>query len=80
VSPDIAQRTAEWLGVDLHPVAVTEEVIVSKFADTVWHSEMPMPDTNGMGRLAMAEVAKSHGIKVVLTGSSPQKYLSSILF
>jgi asparagine synthase (glutamine-hydrolysing) len=45
------------------------------FADTVWHSETPMPDTNGMGRLAMAEVAKSHGIKVILTGSSSQMYL-----
>jgi asparagine synthase (glutamine-hydrolysing) len=50
------------------------------FADTVWHSETPMPDTNGMGRLAMAEVAKSHGIKVILTGFSSQRYLLLTLF
>jgi asparagine synthase (glutamine-hydrolysing) len=58
-------------------VIVTEDVMASKFEDTVWHSEIPMPDTNGMGRLAMAEVARSHGIKVVFTGSSSSKYLSS---
>lgn len=67
---DIAQRTAEWLGADFHPVPVTEDVIVSKLEDTVWHSETPMPDTNGIGRLAMAEVANSQGIKVILTGKS----------
>ncbi|KAJ5964889.1 uncharacterized protein N7479_004765 [Penicillium vulpinum] len=71
---DIAQRTAEWLGVDFHPVSVNEDVIVSKFEDTVWHSEMPIPDTNGMGRLAMAEVAKSHGIKVILTGEGSDEH------
>ncbi|KAJ5824679.1 hypothetical protein N7447_007019 [Penicillium robsamsonii] len=71
---DIAQRTAEWLGVDFHPVPVNEDIIVSKFEDTVWHSEMPMPDTNGMGRLAMAEVAKSHGIKVILTGEGSDEH------
>ncbi|CAI7660554.1 unnamed protein product [Penicillium glandicola] len=58
---DVAQRTAEWLGVDFHPIPVNEDVFVSKFEDTVWHSETPMPDTNGIGRLAMAQVAKSHG-------------------
>jgi hypothetical protein len=67
---DIAQRTAEWLGVEFHPVPITEETIVSKFEDTIWHSEVPLPDTNGIGRLAMAEAAKSQGIKVILTGLS----------
>lgn len=49
---------------------VTEELIVSRFEDAIWHSEVPLPDTNGIGRLAMAEEAKSHGIKVILTGLS----------
>lgn len=47
---------------------IDEEAIVSRFEDTIWHSEVPLPDTNGIGRLAMAEVAKSQGIKVILTG------------
>ncbi|KAJ5802306.1 uncharacterized protein N7503_004756 [Penicillium pulvis] len=71
---DIAQRTAEWLGVDFHPVHITEDVIVSKFEDTIWHSETPLPDTNGIGRLAMAEVAKSHGMKVILTGEGSDEH------
>ncbi|KAF9888775.1 hypothetical protein FE257_008351 [Aspergillus nanangensis] len=73
---DIAQRTAEWLGVDFHPVPVTEETIVEKFEDTIWHSETPMPDVNGIGRLAMAEVAKSHGMKVILTGEGSDEHFA----
>lgn len=75
---DIAQRTAEWLGVEFHPVPITEETIASKFEDTIWHSEVPLPDTNGIGRLAMAEAAKSHGIKVILTGLSDSRVLASL--
>ncbi|KAJ5750334.1 hypothetical protein N7533_007362 [Penicillium manginii] len=71
---DIAQRTAEWLGVEFHPVPITEETIVSKFEDTIWHSEVPLPDTNGIGRLAMAEAAKSQGIKVILTGEGSDEH------
>ncbi|KAJ5161820.1 hypothetical protein N7492_007212 [Penicillium capsulatum] len=71
---DIAQRTAEWLGIDFHPVHVTEDVIAAKFEDTVWHSEFTMPDTNGIGKLAMAEVAHSHGSKVILTGEGSDEH------
>ncbi|KAJ5660208.1 hypothetical protein N7507_006659 [Penicillium longicatenatum] len=34
----------------------------------------PLPDTNGIGRLAMAEVAKSHGMKVILTGEGSDEH------
>ncbi|KAJ5774430.1 hypothetical protein N7457_009326 [Penicillium paradoxum] len=77
---EIAQRTAEWLGVDFHPVPVDEDVIVSKFEDAVWHSELPVADTNGIGRLAMAEVAKSHGIKVILTGEGSDEHFAGYDF
>lgn len=43
--------------------------MVARFEDLVWHSEIPLPDINGIGRLAMAETAKAHGIKVILTGT-----------
>ncbi|KAJ5767200.1 uncharacterized protein N7511_004816 [Penicillium nucicola] len=71
---DIAQRTAEWLGVDYHPVSVNEDTFATMLADTVWHSETPVPDTNGIGRLAMAEAAKSQGIKVILTGEGSDEH------
>lgn len=64
----MAQRTAEWLGVDFQPVPVDEEALASRLEDTVWYSETPLPDVNGMGRLAMAEMAHAKGLKVVLTG------------
>ncbi|KAL4890992.1 hypothetical protein BDV59DRAFT_209333 [Aspergillus ambiguus] len=73
---DIAQRTAEWLGVDFHPVPIDEHTIVSKFEDVAWHSENPLPDVNGVGRLTMAETARAHGIKVILTGEGSDEHIS----
>lgn len=65
---DVAQRTADWLGVGFHPVSMDEQSLASRLEDVTWHSESPLPDVNGMGRLAMAERARAAGLKVVLTG------------
>lgn len=67
---DIAQRTAEFLGVKFNPIHVTDEMIAKRFEDTIWYSEAFTADTNGMGKLAMAEVAHDAGFKVVITGMS----------
>lgn len=53
-----------------------EEAIASRLEDTIWHSEAPTADVNGMARLAMAEVAHSRGIKVVLTGEGSDEHFS----
>lgn len=45
-----------------------EQEISSRFEDTVWFTETPIPDVNGMGRVAVGELAHSHGKKVILTG------------
>ncbi|KAL3473504.1 hypothetical protein BJX99DRAFT_197526 [Aspergillus californicus] len=71
---DIAQRTADWLGVDLHPVTMNEAEIASRFEDTVWYTEAPIPDVNGMGRIAVGELAHSHGKKVILTGEGSDEH------
>lgn len=42
--------------------------MASRLEDVVWYSECPLPDVNGMGRLAMAQKAHERGLKVVLTG------------
>ncbi|KAF2721525.1 asparagine synthase [Polychaeton citri CBS 116435] len=70
----IARRTAEWLGVDIQFVKMDEDALVSRFEDTVWHSEIPLPDLNGMGRLALAEAVRSQGIKVVVTGEGSDEH------
>ncbi|KAL3460614.1 hypothetical protein BJX64DRAFT_178756 [Aspergillus heterothallicus] len=71
---DIAQRTADWIGVDLHPVTMTENEIAARFEDTVWYTEAPIPDVNGMGRIAVGELAHSHGKKVILTGEGSDEH------
>ncbi|RYP67284.1 hypothetical protein DL769_005812 [Monosporascus sp. CRB-8-3] len=71
---EIARRTAEWLGVDIHFVEMDEEALASRFEDTAWHSEIPLPDLNGMGRLALAEAVHSQGIKAVITGEGSDEH------
>jgi asparagine synthase (glutamine-hydrolysing) len=71
---DIAQRTAQWLGVSFEPVYMDEEAMASRLEDTIWHSELPTSDVNGMARLAMSEVAHSRGFKVVLTGEGSDEH------
>ncbi|KAE8374734.1 asparagine synthetase [Aspergillus bertholletiae] len=72
----IARRTAEWLGVDIHLVKMDEEALTSRFEDAVWHSEIPLPDLNGMGRLALAEAVHAQGIKVVVTGEGSDEHFA----
>lgn len=45
-----------------------ETAMASRLEDAIWYTESPLPDVNGMGRLAMAEMAHARGFKVVLTG------------
>lgn len=71
LNPAIAQRTADWLGVDLQPVQVDEETLAARFEETVWHSEVALPDLNGVCRLALSEAVHARGIKVVITGELP---------
>lgn len=47
---------------------MNEKALVQGLEDVVWYSEIPGGDLNGIGRLAMAEMAHSKGFKVVLTG------------
>jgi len=51
-----------------------EAAIAARFEDATWYSETPLPDVNAMGKLAMAEMVHSKGLKVVLTGTSPLKF------
>lgn len=44
----IAQRTAQWLGVKMHVVRMTEENFVEMFSDATFHDEFPCIDLNCM--------------------------------
>ena len=65
---DIAERTAEFLGVKLHKHHVGEEAIASLFEDATWHCEHHNPDLNHIGKFALSELPRELGFKVVLTG------------
>ncbi|KAL3461967.1 nucleophile aminohydrolase [Aspergillus heterothallicus] len=73
---DVAQRTAEFLGVKFNPVHVTEEIMAERFEKAVWYSEAFMADINGAGKLAMAEVAHDAGFKVVITGEGSDEHFA----
>jgi asparagine synthase (glutamine-hydrolysing) len=53
-----------------------EKAMASRLEDTIWHTETPTADVNGMARLAMAEAAHAKGIKVVLTGEGADEHFS----
>ncbi|CAJ2513891.1 Uu.00g020100.m01.CDS01 [Anthostomella pinea] len=64
----IANRTAEWLGVKYLKKLMSEEELARRFEDAVWHCEQHNPDLNFVGKYALSEVPQEAGYKVVLTG------------
>ncbi|KAF2120349.1 asparagine synthetase [Lophiotrema nucula] len=64
----IAQRTAEWLGVKMHVVRMTEDEFVKNYSDAAWHTEFPMLDLNFIGKVALSRLTRETGVKVILTG------------
>ncbi|KAJ0420252.1 nucleophile aminohydrolase [Aspergillus carlsbadensis] len=73
---DVAQRTAEFLGVKFNPVHVTEEILAERLEKAVWYSEAFLSDLNGAAKLAMAEVAHNSGFKVVITGEGSDEHFA----
>lgn len=63
-----AQRVAAHLDVDLHTIRVGPE-IVSHFERMVWHLDEPQADLAPLNALMICELARSHGIKVLLSGA-----------
>lgn len=63
-----AQRVAAHLDVDLHTIRVGPE-IVSHFERMVRHLDEPQADLAPLNALMICELARSHGIKVLLSGA-----------
>ncbi|KAL4876199.1 hypothetical protein BJY04DRAFT_223283 [Aspergillus karnatakaensis] len=77
---DVAQRTADFLGVKFTPIHVTEEVLAERFEQVIWNSETFMPDIHGCGKLALAEAAHNAGFRVVLTGEGSDEHFAGYPF
>ncbi|KAK6833326.1 asparagine synthase [Apiospora arundinis] len=65
---EIAQRTADYLGVQMHTIDMTEADFARDFADTVWHNEQVMCDLNTVGKWALSQLPRDLGFKVILSG------------
>lgn len=62
-----AQAVARKLDVDLHVVRVGPEMS-EHFSDMVWHLDEPQADPAALNTLFISQLARQHGIKVLLSG------------
>jgi asparagine synthase (glutamine-hydrolysing) len=63
-----AERVARHLDVDLHVVRVGAEM-ADHLQAMVWHLDEPQPDLAALNVLFISRLARSHGIKVLLSGA-----------
>lgn len=76
VYSDTAERTADFLGVQLHKQVMDEEGFASRFEDATWHCEHHNPDLNYVGKFALSELPHALGFKVVLTGEGSDEHFT----
>ncbi len=63
-----ARRVAEHVGVDLHVVQVGDEMM-ERLPEMVYLLDEPTPDPAALNPLFISELARSQGIKVLLSGA-----------
>ncbi len=63
-----ARRVADHLGVDLHVVQVGDEMM-DRLPEMVYLLDEPTPDPAALNTLFISELARSQGIKVLLSGA-----------
>ncbi|KAK3298785.1 uncharacterized protein B0H64DRAFT_415344 [Chaetomium fimeti] len=73
---DIAERTANWLGVQILKQRMDETALAENFADTAYHSEHHNMDLNAVGKFCLSKLPREHGYKVVLTGEGSDEHFA----
>ncbi|KAF3387265.1 Asparagine synthetase [glutamine-hydrolyzing] 1 [Penicillium rolfsii] len=73
---DIAERTAEWLGVRTIKKTITEDTLAEDFGDAVFHCEHHHFDLNFVAKFALSTLPREHGVKVVLTGEGADEHFA----
>lgn len=63
-----AKRVAEHLGVDLHTVHVGPEM-TQQLEKMIYHLDEPLADPAPLNALFISQLAREHGIKVLLSGA-----------
>ncbi|KAI9172815.1 Amidase chry2 [Paramyrothecium foliicola] len=77
---DVADRTAEWLGVEMAKLDVNEQMLADSFADAVYHSEHHHFDLNSVAKYDLSSLPGKHGIKAVLTGEGSDEHFGGYLY
>lgn len=73
---DIAERTAEWLDVEMHKRDVTEETLARDFVDAAYHCEHHHFDLNMVAKFALSTLPREHGVKTVITGEGSDEHFA----
>ncbi|KAK2589499.1 hypothetical protein QQS21_012825 [Conoideocrella luteorostrata] len=77
---EIADRTAEWLGVKIHKKYVDEQQFANDFEDAAYHSEHHNCDLNNVAKYALSSLTRECGVKVVLTGEGSDEHFAGYSF
>ncbi|KAH6854691.1 hypothetical protein B0I37DRAFT_362803 [Chaetomium sp. MPI-CAGE-AT-0009] len=77
---DIAERTANWLGVQILKQRMDEKALAENLADTAYHSEQHSMDVNAVGKFCLSKLPREHGFKVVLTGEGSDEHFAGYSF
>ncbi|KAI8089926.1 putative asparagine synthase [Halteromyces radiatus] len=77
---DIAERTAAFCGSNFHRVSVSEQDLVDNFAETIWHTEQPIENMNGVGKFLLSKHCYESGFKVVMTGEGSDEHFIGYQF
>ncbi|KAK1973698.1 asparagine synthase [Colletotrichum cereale] len=77
---DIAERTANWLGVEILKKDMNEEELAKNFADCVYHNEQHHWDLNSVGKFCLSALPRQHGVPVVLTGEGADEHFAGYPF
>jgi asparagine synthase (glutamine-hydrolysing) len=76
----IATRTAEYLGLPIEKVVVTEKMLADEFEEAVWLGETLLWDLQHVAKKAMSKHISSRGLKVVLNGDGSDELFGGYSF
>ncbi|KAL0935908.1 asparagine synthase [Colletotrichum truncatum] len=77
---DIAERSADWLGVQILKKDMNETELANNFADAVFHNEQHHFDLNSVGKFCLSTLPRQHGVPVVLTGEGADEHFAGYPF
>jgi asparagine synthetase B (glutamine-hydrolysing) len=76
----VAQMTADFLGIKLEKVTMTEQMYAAHFESSFWHNEHHIGDLSPVRRIALAKLIREKGFKVVLGGEGVDEHFGGYPF